>query len=113
MKLTAQQCGWRLRQEEREFVDREVRVKLMRSLFVFAAVVVLLTAGHAGVARTPVARSATAGLGDVPEVVVTAERPAGLMPEVVVRANLMTEVVAYASRSTAEFSALPSALSFN
>ena len=31
--------------------------------------------------------------GDVPEVVVTAERPAGLMPEVVVRACWMPEVV--------------------
>lgn len=88
-------------------------MKLMRSLFVFVAVVVLLTAGHAGVARTPGAQSAAAGLGDVPEVVVTAERPAGLMPEVVVRANLMAEVVAHASRSTAALSALPSASSVN
>ncbi len=35
--------------------------------------------------------------GDVPEVVVTAERPAGLMPEVVVSANRMHEVVVRAS----------------
>jgi|GEM_PF-1493322 len=39
--------------------------------------------------------------GEVPEVVVTAERPAWLMPVVVVSANCMPEVVAYASWSPA------------
>ena len=46
--------------------------------------------------------------GDVPEVVVTAERPDWLMPEVVVSANRMSEVVVRASRSPVALSALPS-----
>ena len=49
----------------------------------------------------------------VAEVVVTAERPAGLMPEVVVRANLMSEVVAHASGAPVILSALPSVTSVN
>jgi hypothetical protein len=44
--------------------------------------------------------------GDVAEVVVTAERPAGLMPEVVARANQMPEVVVHAA-----WSSVPLALS--
>jgi len=58
-----------------------------------AALVILLMAGHTGVCRTPEAQAASAMLGDVPEVVATAERPAGMMPEVVVGANRMPEVV--------------------
>jgi len=46
--------------------------------------------------------------GDVAEVVVTAERPAWLMPEVVASASMMPEVVVHASWAPAALSALPS-----
>lgn len=50
--------------------------------------------------------------GDVDEVVVTAERPARLMPEVVVSANLMPEVVVRASWTPAALAAASPQASF-
>jgi hypothetical protein len=112
-------------------VDLEVMMRyLFAGLLILMAGAVLFAAGSERVARAPGGRiggsSSELGTrsemsdipvmslrGDVAEVVVTAERPAGLMPEVVARANLTSEVVAQASRSTAALSALPSALSVN
>ena len=76
---------------------------LLVGLLILMAGAVLFAAGSERVARAPEEWSPNDAnpsgyIGDVAEVVVTAERPAGLMPEVVVRANLMSEVVAHASR---------------
>jgi len=86
---------------------------LLVGLLILMAGAVLFAAGSERVARAPTGKTGDSPSeqlrqtrcgtvpvlpGDVAEVVVTAERPAGLMPEVVVRANLMTEVVAHATR---------------
>jgi len=63
-----------------------------------------LAADSAGMSDMPAVshRGTVRGLaGEMAEVVVTAERPAWVMSEVVVRANMMTEVVVYASWPTA------------
>jgi hypothetical protein len=82
-------------------------MRLLTSSLMAVALVVVLVAGYAGIARTPDAQNASAMLGDVPEVVVTAERPGWLMPEVVVYASRMPEVVVRASRAPVTLSALP------
>jgi hypothetical protein len=77
---------------------------LLSGLLILAAAAALVTVGSDNLARVPQER--TSGNEDrsgyreaVAEVVVTAERPAWLMPEVVVSANSMPEVVVYASWS--------------
>jgi hypothetical protein len=96
----------------------EVTMKriLTGSLILMAAVALLAT-GCEKVAQAPDEQ----GPGDsypgsyredVAEVVVTAERPDWLMPDVVVCASEMPEVVVHASVPVA-LSALPSALSVN
>jgi hypothetical protein len=86
----------------------------LTSSLLAVALIVLLAAGCAGIARTPDAesgdsrgplgtRSGASGItgmavrGDVAEVLVTAERPDWVMPEVVVRANRMPEIVVRAT----------------
>lgn len=103
---------------------------LFAGLLILMVGAVLFAAGSERVARAPDAQNGDAsselgtrsGMSDIPvmsrrgdvaEVVATAERPAGLMPEVVARANLMSEVVAHASRASVALSALPSALPVN
>ena len=77
-------------------------MRLLTSSLIAAALVILLMAGHTGVYRTPEAQAASAVLGDVPEVVVTAQRPGRLMPEVLVVANRMPEVVVRATSAHPE-----------
>jgi hypothetical protein len=93
---------------------------LLTGSLILLAVVALLAAGCDKQARAPKewnpGGSDPAGYREaVAEVVVTAERPAWVMPEVVVSANLMAEVVACASRTPAPvaLSALPLRLSAN
>ena len=91
---------------------------LLSGLLILAAAVALVTAGSDNLVRAPQERTSSyedpTGYGEaIAEVVVTAERPAWVMPEVVVRANLMTEVVAHASAAPVILSALPSALYVN
>jgi hypothetical protein len=99
----------------------EVTMKRMLtgSLILMAAVALLAT-GCDNQARAP--KEWNPGGNDpsgyreaVAEVVVTAERPASLMPEVVVSANQMPEVVVYASWAPAPvaLSALPTGASAN
>ena len=81
---------------------------LLSGLLVLMAAVTLLTAGCENVARAPEERSPDDAEpaddnADVAAVVVTAERPAWLMPEVVARASLLPEVAAHASRATSDF----------
>jgi hypothetical protein len=76
---------------------------LAGSLMTLALVALLATAGsrlgtRPGLSDNPV----MSGRGDVPEVVVTAERPDWLMPEVVVRVNRMPEVVVRATSAQPE-----------
>jgi hypothetical protein len=97
----------------------EVRMRhLMTGSLILMAAVALLATGCDNQARAP--KEWTPGEADpagyrdpVAEVIVTAERPAWMMPEVVVRANLMTEVVVHASAAPVILSALPSALYAN
>ena len=77
-------------------------MRLLTSSLIAAALVILLMVGHTGVYRTPDAQAGSAILGDVPEVVATAERPAWVMPEVVVGANRMPEVVVRATSAQPE-----------
>lgn len=77
---------------------------LLFGLLMLMAAAALVTAGCRTMAQAPAGRAVDYS-GDVAEVVVTAERPARLMPEVVVRANRMPEVVVYASWSPATFAA--------
>jgi len=77
-------------------------MRLLTNSLMAAALVILLLAGYAGIYRTPDAQAASAMLGDVPEVVATAERPAWVMPEVVVGANRMPEVVVRATSAQPE-----------
>ena len=66
-------------------------------------------------ARSEVPALDTVLIGDVPEVVATAKRPVGMMPEVVVFANRMPEVVVRAAPvpATGLLSAVPSSLRVN
>ncbi len=78
-----------------------MRHLLTGSLILMAAVALLAT-GYDKETRAPKEWTpSTAGPGmeqyDIAEVVVTAERPAGMMPEVVASANLMPEVTVHAS----------------
>ena len=77
---------------------------LLLGLPILVAGTVLLTAGCQTMAQVPAGRDVDYS-GDVAEVVVTAERPARLMPEVVVSANRLAEVVVYATWSPATFAA--------
>jgi hypothetical protein len=91
---------------------------LMTGSLILMAAVALLAVGCNNQARVPKGWTPTdtdpAGCREtVAEVIVTAERPAWVMPEVVVRANLMTEVVVHASAAPVILSALPSALYAN
>ena len=77
-------------------------MRLLTSSLMAVVLVALLAAGYAGIARTPDAQAASAVLGDVPEVVATAERPAWVMQEVLVCANRMPEVVVRATSAQPE-----------
>jgi hypothetical protein len=98
--------------------DTEVMMRhLLTGLLISMAAVALLATGCMKVARAPAEQRP----GDddpysyreyVAEVVVTAERPAWLMPEVVVSANLMPEVVVYATWSPATVAAASRQASF-
>ncbi len=68
-------------------------MRLLASSLMAIALVALLLAGYAGITRRPVAQNAPVTLGDVPEVVVTAERPVLVTPEVVVKASRMPPFV--------------------
>lgn len=86
-------------------------MRLLTSLLMAVVLVALLVAGGARLGtRSGLTNNPVMSLrGDVPEVVITAERPAGMMPEVVVYANMMPEVVVHASRAPVPvtLSALP------
>jgi hypothetical protein len=126
-KRPAQQFGVRLRQEGVTvifYMEAKMRY-LLFGLLILVAAAALLTAGCQTMAEVPASkagnspselgtrsemsdnsvmsrRGAVPALpGDVAEVIVTAERPARLMPEVLVTANLMPEVVVYATWSPA------------
>jgi predicted small secreted protein len=105
-KRPAQQFGVRLRQEGVTvifYMEAKMRY-LLFGLLVLVAAAALLTAGCQTMAEVPAGKAADHS-GDVAEVVVTAERPARLMPEVLVTANLMPEVVVYATWSPATLAA--------
>jgi hypothetical protein len=105
-KRPAQQFGVRLRQEGVTvifYMEAKMRY-LLFGLLVLVAAAALLTAGCQTMAEVPAGKAADYS-GDVAEVVVTAERPARLMPEVLVTANLMPEVVVYATWSPATLAA--------
>ena len=69
---------------------------LLAGLLILMTAAVLASAGCQTMAQAPVGSADNYG-GDVAEVVVTAQRPARLMPEVVVSASRMPEVVVHAS----------------
>jgi hypothetical protein len=87
--------------------DSQIRrsgMRLLTSSLMAALLVALLVAGgvwlgiRSGLSDNPVMSLR----GDVPEVVVTAERPGWLMPEVLVVANRMPEVVVRATSAHPE-----------
>ena len=91
---------------------------LLSGLLILAAAAAVVTAGGDNLARAPQERTAgnedpSGYREDVAEVVVTAERPAWLMPEVVASASMMPEVVVHASWAPAALSALPSSAFVN
>jgi len=94
--------------------DMEARMRcLLSSLLILVAAVALLVTGCYNVARVPEERTpgdkdSSSYLEDIATVVVTAERPDWLMPEVVASAKPMPEFVAHASWAPAAPSALPS-----
>ena len=103
-KRPAQQFGVGLRQvREMAVTDMEVTMKrLLTGSVILMAAVALLATGCDNQARAP--KQWSPGENDpsgyreaVAEVVVTAERPAWVMPVVVVSANSMPEVVVLAS----------------
>ena len=103
-KRPTQQFGVGLRQVRETAMSRtEVTMKrLLTGSLILMAAVALLAAGCDNQARAP--KEWTPGDSDpstyrdqVAEVVVTAERPAWLMPEVAVSANYLPEVVVHAT----------------
>jgi hypothetical protein len=87
---------------------------VLTSLLVLMAAVAMFATGCERLAQapqesTPGGNDPSSYREDVAEVVVTAERPGWLMPEVVVCANQMPEVVVHASRApvAVTLSALP------
>jgi len=100
--------GVGLRQERVTIeVETEAMMRyLLLGLLMLAAGTALLTAGCQTMAQVPTGNTDDYS-GDVAEVVVTAERPARLMSEVVVSANRLPEVVVYATWSPATFAATP------
>ena len=84
-------------------------MRLLTSSLIAVVLVALLVAGGARLGtRSGLTNNPVMSLrGDVPEVVVTAQRPGRLMPEVLVVANRMPEVVVRATSAHPE-RALPS-----
>jgi len=104
MKRAMQQFGVSLRQVGMMVeTDTEVWMKslITGSLILLAAVALLATgcdkAARAPEEWTPGSGNPSSYRGDATEVVVTAPRPAWVMPVVVVCANSMPEVVVHAS----------------
>jgi hypothetical protein len=101
--------------------DMEVTMKsLLTGSLILMAALALLATGCERVAQAPDEQRPDNGYPgsyrvDVAEVVVTAERPGWMMPEVVARAGQMPEVVVNAAWSAAPVavSALPPALPVN
>ncbi len=91
-------------------------MRLLTGSLIAVALVALLVAGGAEVVQAPAGKTGDSPSeqrltccgtvpvlpGDVPEVVVTAERPAWVMPEVLVSANRMPEVVVRATSARPE-----------
>lgn len=84
---------------------------LLSGLLILVAAAALLTVGCQTMAQVPTGNTADYS-GDVAEVVVTAERPPRLMPEVVVSANRLPEVGVYATWSPATLAAATPQASF-
>jgi hypothetical protein len=106
--------------EEMAASDTEVTMRrLLTGSLILMAAVALLATGCERVAQAPEQRPGDIDpysyRQDVAEVVVTAERPGWLMPEVVASASQMPEVVVHASWSPSPvaLSALPPAQSVN
>ncbi len=89
-------------------------MRLLTSSLVAVVVGALLVAGGAGIAQAPTGKAGTVPRstrtcgtvpvlpGDVAEVVATAKRPAWVLPEVLVCANRMPEVVVRATSARPE-----------